>query len=246
MNKKYIAGISLSLALALSSCETLQQVAKDVQTNLENGTTTTGLSTAEVVGGLKEALTVGITNSVNITSITDGFLKNDLIKIPFPADAEKVRQKAIEWGLSGQVDKIVTTLNRAAEDASKEALPIFKDAIVNMSIQDGFSILKGGNGAATNFLRNNTKSQLVAAFSPKVQNSIEKVKLTEYWNPVITKYNTAMNITGGNKINPDLNAYITERAIDGLFKLVEDEENKIRSNPQARVTELLQKVFKNQ
>ncbi len=228
-----------SAVLAIASCETLEQLAGTLPTT----GTTAELTNDEVISGLKEALNVGIKNSVNMTSVTDGFLKNQAIRLPFPEDAIKVKQKAIEWGLNAQVDKFETTLNRAAEDATKTALPIFMDAIKNMSIQDGFSILKGGDGAATKFLRDNTTSKLVAAFSPKVAESISKVKLTEYWNPIITKYNSAMTITGGQKINPDLNAYVTERAIAGLFKLVEQEENKIRKDPAARVTEILQKVF---
>ena len=112
-----------------------------------------------------------------------------------------------------------------------------------MSIQDGFKILNGGEGAATKFLKDNTTSKLVAAFSPKVAESISRVKLTDYWNPIINKYNSVMTITGGEKMNPDLNAYVTERAIAGLFKLVEDEENKIRKDPAARVSDILQKVF---
>jgi hypothetical protein len=134
-------------------------------------------------------------------------------------------------------------LNRAAEEATKEALPIFKDAILNMSIQDGFAILNGGNGAATKYLKDNTKDKLAVAFSPKVQAAIEKVKLTEYWNPVATRYNQAMAISGGQKIETDLNKYVTDRAIDGLFHMVEIEENKIRLDPMARVSDILVKVF---
>lgn len=229
-----------STALAFSACDVLQDVAKNIPTTTG---TTPALSNGEVISGLKEALTVGIKNSVSFASVTDGFLKNDNIRLPFPEDAIKVRQKAIEWGLSGQVEKFETTLNRAAEDATKTALPIFVDAITNMSIQDGFAILKGGDGAATKFLRDNTTAKLTAAFAPKVAESISKVKLTEYWNPIITKYNSAMTFTGGQKLNPDLNQYVTERAIAGLFKLVEQEENKIRKDPAARVTDILRKVF---
>ena len=141
------------------------------------------------------------------------------------------------------MDKITETLNRAAEDAAKEAAPIFVNAIKNMSISDGFAILNGGEGAATKFLKDNTTSQLVAAFGPKVQASIERVKLTDYWNPVMTKYNQAMTFTGGDKVDTDLNKYVTERAIDGLFLMVAKEENKIRKDPAARVTDLLSKVF---
>lgn len=201
------------------------------------------LSNQEVISGLKEALQVGIKNAVNITSVTDGFLKNEAIRLAFPPDAIKARQKAIDLGMTAQVEKFETTLNRAAEEAAKEALPIFVDAITNMSVQDGFAILNGGNGAATKFLKDQTTAKLTSAFSPKVAEAISRVKLTEYWSPIMTKYNAAMNLTGGEKINPDLNAYVTQKAIEGLFKMVEQEENKIRKDPAARVTELLAKVF---
>lgn len=201
------------------------------------------LTNDEVIKGLKEALSIGIKNSVDSTSITDGFLKNSAIRLPFPPDAMKVRDKAISLGMQGQVDKFETTLNRAAEEAVKEALPIFKDAILNMSIQDGFAILKGGEGAATKFLKEKTTDSLVVAFLPKVKNATSKVQLTSYWNPIITKYNAVTALSGGEKINPDLDAYVTQLAIKGLFVIVEKEENKIRKNPGARVTDLLQKVF---
>lgn len=201
------------------------------------------LTNEEVIRGLKEALTVGIKNSVDSSSVLDGFLRNPEIRLPFPPDAIKVKEKAISLGMQGQVDKFETTLNRAAEEAVKEALPIFKNAILNMSIQDGFSILKGGNGAATKFLKDKTSDSLAVAFLPKVKNATSKVQLTSYWNPIITKYNAAVTLTGGEKINPDLDAYVTQLAIQGLFKLVEKEENKIRKDPGARVTDLLMKVF---
>lgn len=237
----FVVGIVATIAL-IPACDVLEEAASIVTT-----TTTTAakpsLTNDEVISGLKEALNVGIRNSVNLTSVTDGFLGNPSIRLPFPEDAIKVKQKALEWGLSGQVEKFETTLNRAAEEATKEALPIFADAIMNMSISDGFAILNGGDGAATKYLRDNTTQKLVAAFSPKVEAAIAKVKLTEYWNPIITKYNSAMTVTGGEKLNPDLNKYVTEKAIAGLFYMVEIEENKIRKDPMARVSDILQKVF---
>ena len=242
--KKSILPLSIFALLSIASCDVLEEVASTADSVLNDGSSSSSsLTNGEVVSGLKEALTVGITNAVDVTSVTDGFLGNNEIRLPFPQDAIKVKEKALEWGLSGQVEKFETTLNRAAEEAAKEALPIFKNAIINMSIQDGFSILNGGEGAATNFLKKNTTSALVEAFSPKVENAISKVKLTDYWNPIITKYNSAMAFTGGEKLNPDLNKYVTELAIKGLFNMVEKEENKIRKDPAARVTEILQKVF---
>lgn len=241
--KRLIIPVSIVLIGAtLTSCDVLEEAASIVTTTT-NTNTTPQLTNTEVISGLKEALNVGIKNSVNLTSVTDGFLGNAAIRLPFPEDALKVKQKALDWGLSGQVDKFETTLNRAAEEATKEALPIFVDAITNMSISDGFAILNGGDGAATKFLKDQTTAKLVAAFSPKVEAAIAKVKLTEYWNPIITKYNSAMTLTGGEKLNPDLNKYVTEKAIAGLFHMVEQEENKIRKDPMARVSDILQKVF---
>lgn len=240
--KKFLIPLGLIGIVTLSSgsCDVLSE-ANEILGG--NSSSNSGLTNDEVISGLKEALNVGIKNSVDLTSVTDGFLKNSEIRLPFPPDAIKVRDKAIEWGLQGQVDKFETTLNRAAEEATKEALPIFRDAILGMSISDGFAILKGGDGAATRFLKDKTTAALVTAFRPKVDAAIAKVKLTDYWNPIITKYNQAMTISGGQKLNPDLGEFVTTRAISGLYTMVEKEENKIRKDPLARVTDLLQKVF---
>lgn len=232
-------------ALITYSCNVLSQIPKLPKVNdnlLINKPLTNELTNDEVISGLKEALSVGIKNSVNLTSATDGFLKNSEIKLPFPPDAIKVKEKAMALGLSGQVEKFETTLNRAAEEATKEAIPIFVDAIKNMSVQDGFAILKGGNGAATTFLKNRTSAILDSTFAPIVKNATSKVKLTEYWNPLITKYNA---LTLGEKLNPDLDAYIRQKAIDGLFIMVAKEEDKIRLDPAARVTDILIKVFES-
>lgn len=243
--KKLIAPLIMaSLTITLPACDVLNEVGLPTL-ETPNGTNdnTPKLTNQEVISGLKEALTVGIKNAVDVTSVTDGFLGNAAIKLPFPESAQKMKEKALEWGLDSQVDKIVTQLNRAAEDAAKEATPIFINAIKNMTVQDGFEILNGGDGAATTFLRKNTESELIQAFSPKVEESIKEVKLTEYWNPVMTKYNQAMTFTGGDKVDTDLNKYVTAKAIDGLFHMVEKEENNIRKDPAARVTDLLSKVF---
>lgn len=239
--KKLIIPIAVLSAVIVTSCDVLEEVSNTVLTDTTESKP--ALTEAEVAKGLKEALTVGITNAVDVTSVTDGFLGNAAIRLPFPEDAIKVKEKALEWGLDGQVEKFETTLNRAAETASKEALPIFKNAITGMTIQDAFGILNGGEGAATSYLKGKTTADLKTAFRPKVEAAIAEVKLTEYWEPIINKYNTAMTFTGGEKLNPDLTAYVTDKAITGLFHMVEKEENKIRENPAARVTELLQKVF---
>lgn len=231
----------LSIGFTLNACDVVQDAASIL--NSGSGSGTNALTNDEVIGGLKEALTFGINNATSLTSKTDGFLKNAEIFIPWPEDALVVKQKAEEWGLKGQVDNVVTTLNRAAEEASKEAAPIFVNAIKSMSISDGFSILNGGDGAATRFLKDRTTAQLKTAFKPKVDAAIEKVELTKLWNPIITRYNQTTVLTGGQRLNPDLNDYVLTRSIDGFFKMVEKEENKIRKDPVARVTDLLKRVF---
>ena len=243
MKKIVNSAALLGMLIVVNSCDVIQEAASIVGTTATAQPARPQLTNGEVISGLKEALTVGIKNSIGFTSVTDGFLKNTEIRLPFPEDAIKVKQKAIEWKMEGQVTKFETTLNRAAEEATKEALNIFSNAIKNMTVQDGFAILNGGNGAATRFLKDQTTAQLVEAFKPKVEQAIATVKLTDYWNPVITKYNTAMSVTGGQKINPDLTDYVTKKAISGLFVMVEKEENKIRVDPLARISDLLAKVF---
>ena len=145
--------------------------------------------------------------------------------------------------MQDQVDKFELTLNRAAEEAAKEAAPIFIDAVKNMSISDGFAILKGDSTAATEYLREKTSAQLKVKFKPVIHNAIEKVEVTKYWNPIITTYN---KIPFVEKMNPDLEEYVTQKAMDGLFLMLAQEEAKIRKDPAARVTDLLKRVFGNQ
>lgn len=199
-----------------------------------------GLTNDEVIRGLKEALSVGTNNAAAIASKIDGFYKNPKIKIPFPPDAQKVKTVAENLGMKKQVDKFVETLNRAAEEAAKEAAPIFINAIKQMTIEDAFKILRGSDDAATQYLKRKTSAPLTAKFRPVVKRAIQKVEVTKYWNPIITRYNQVPFV---NKANPDLDAYVTERALHGLFTLIGDEEKKIRKNPTARVTELLRRVF---
>lgn len=240
MRRKLVLGF---VVVSLIACDTLTDTLETANDVLGGGETSAGLTDAEVVEGLKEALNVGTNNSSSLASAVDGFWKNDRIKLPFPPDAIAVKEKAEELGLEGQVEKFELTLNRAAEEACKEAAPIFLNAIKNMSIADGWNILKGDSNAATVYLKNNTSTELYTAFKPKVATAIQTVELTKYWEPVISKYNQLMKLTGGTELNPDLEDYVTIRAIDGLFVLIADEETKIRQDPLARVSDILQKVF---
>lgn len=194
----------------------------------------------EIVRGLKEALTIGTKNAASIASKVNGFYKNPKIKIPFPPDAQKVKTVVEGLGLKSQVEKFVETLNRAAEEAAKEAAPIFIDAIKQMTIEDGYQILKGPDDSATRYLKRKTSAPLNAKFRPVVKKAIQKVEVTKYWNPIISRYNSVPLMT---KVNPDLDAYVTEKALSGLFALIAGEEKKIRKNPAARVTNLLREVF---
>ncbi len=198
------------------------------------------LSNDEVISGLRNALTVGTNNSSGLASKLDGYYKNPAIFIPFPPEAQKVKERVDQLGMQEQTDKFVMTLNRAAEEAAKDAAPVFISAIKGMSIGDGFAILKGADNAATQYLRDKTTAQLKDKFTPIVQAAIDKVEVTKYWNPIITTYN---RIPFVEQQNPDLTAYVTERAMQGLFKLIADEELKIRKDPMARVTDILKKVF---
>lgn len=202
-----------------------------------------GLSNEDVISGLKEALTKGARNSVSLASVADGFNKNTRIRIPFPPEAEKMKSTLNSIGMSKQVEEFELTLNRAAEEAAKEAVPIFTDAVKGMSIGDGFAILKGKDDAATTYLKDKTTAALTTRFRPIVEAATKKVALTNYWTPLANGYNKASMFTGGKAVDPDLEAYVTERAISGLFTLVADEELKIRKDPLARTSELLKKVF---
>lgn len=198
------------------------------------------LSTEQVVAGLKEALIKGITTGSAETSKIDGYFKNPKIKIPFPPDVQRVEEKLRQIGLGNEVDKFVMTLNRGAEDAAKEAKPIFINAIKSMTIQDAWGILKGDDNAATQYLIKTTSAQLKTKFKPVIKNSLDKVNATKYYGNIVTTYN---KIPFVEKVSPDLDDYATDKAIEGLFYLVAQEEEKIRKDPVARTTELLKKVF---
>ena len=198
------------------------------------------LSNEEVIRGLKEALTIGAKNAASNASKMNGYYLNKLIKIPFPPEANKVKDAAIKLGLNSQVEDFVKTLNHAAEEAAKEAAPIFVDAIKSLTVKDGFEILKGPDNAATKYLQGKTTQSLKNKFKPVVTRATNKVQLTKYWNPVASGYNSLPFV---QKVNPDLNEYVTNQAIKGLFTLIAGEERKIRKDPSARVTDLLRKVF---
>tara|TARA_B110000285_G_scaffold104319_1_gene118746 strand:- start:186 stop:860 length:675 start_codon:yes stop_codon:yes gene_type:complete len=213
---------------------------KTVTEKVEATTSSTGLSQEEVGSGLKEALSRGVEKGVDQISKPDGFLKDLSIKILLPEEAKNVEEKLRSIGQGKQVDETIESINRAAEDASAEAKEIFITAIKGMTINDAMSILRGDNNAATKFLDKSTRAALTGKFEPIVKVSLDKVGATKNWNSIFTTYN---KIPFVQKVNPDLVAYATDKAINGLFIQIAKEELKIRQNPAARVTDLLKKVF---
>jgi hypothetical protein len=199
-----------------------------------------GLSSDEIVAGLKEALNQGTQKSTAKLSAVDGFFKDAAVKILLPPEAAKVEKTLRSAGFGKQVDDAILSLNRAAEDASKSAAPIFLDAIKHMTVTDGLNILKGADTAATGYLRKNTSAQLTTAFRPIIDSSLHKTGATKYWKDIFDLYNKMPLVT---KVNSDLPSYATAKALDGVFYYVAAEEKNIRANPAAQVTDLLKKVF---
>ncbi|WP_420575465.1 DUF4197 domain-containing protein [Ekhidna sp.] len=202
------------------------------------------LTADQVASGLKEALVKGVSTGTQKVGRIDGYFKNPKIKIPFPPDVQKVENTLRDIGLDSEVDRFVKTLNRGAEEAAKEAKPVFVSAIKQMTINDAWDILKGSDKeAATNYLRRTTSDELRKKFSPIVKRALDQTNATKYYSEIITRYNTIPLV---DDVNPDLESYATQKAMDGLFVMIADEEKKIRANPAARTTDLLKRVFKEQ
>ena len=237
--------IFLGIVVMAVSCKTASQAQVD-RVLKDFGKILTGeekLTTAQVIEGLKEALSQGIVNGSDQASSVDGYLKNNLIRIAFPPDAVKVETKLRQIGLGAEVDKFIVSLNRGAEKAAKEAKPIFLEAIRNMTIEDAWGILKGDEDSATRYLEQNTSAALTDKFQPIIANALDQVNATKYYDDLVNTYNKIPLV---QKVNPDLEQYATEQAISGLFKLIAVEEAKIRRDPAARTTELMRKVFGDQ
>jgi hypothetical protein len=228
------------LVMIVPSCSNAQFFKKVSKTL--NTSTSGSFTEKEAADGIKEALIKGTGESVNLVSVLDGYFGNPEIKIPFPPDARAVESKLRSVGLGSQVDKAILSINRAAEDAAKEANPIFVSAITGMTIADAINIVRGENNSATLYLQKTTSAGLKSKFQPVIKNSLDKVEATKYWTDLISTYN---KIPFVQKMNPDLAAYVTDQAINGLFIMIAKEELKIRKDPMARTTDLLKKVFGN-
>ncbi len=222
------------VAFGLFGCAEMQQV----MDQLPQGTGV--LSQAEIGNGLKEALNNGITKQVSKLTATDGFFKNEAVKILLPEELQTVDKKLRQIGMGKLADEGLKVINRAAEDAVKEATPIFVDAVKQMTFTDAKNILLGNDSSATTYLQNTTSTALYAKFNPVIKNSYTKVGADKVWSQIITKYNSIPLVT---KVNPDLTDYTTNKAMEGVFKMIAVEEKDIRTNLSSRSSDLLKKVF---
>lgn len=220
------------VVLLTAACDTLSQI------QLPTGPVP--LTESEIVSGLKEALNVGTNNAVGFLGKTDGFLKNPLFKIPFPEDAKRAETKLRELGMNELVDNFITTLNHGAENAVSKAGPIFLNAITSMTFADAKNILKGADNAATEYFKSKTTTSLFNLFKPEIQKALDAVNATKYWSDITTTYNKIPFVT---KIETDLAKYVTDKALAALFTQIAVEEKKIRTDPVARVSDILKKVF---
>jgi hypothetical protein len=236
MLKKTI--ICIFVTLSMVGCAGLGTILQDA------GLSGSGsLTQSEIVQGLKEALRVGISNGSSQASQTNGYFGNALIKILMPPEAQMVENTLRQIGLGKEVDKFILSLNRAAEDAAKKAKPIFFTAITSMTINDALGILNGSDTAATAYLRRTSGVALFNSFYPVVDSTLQLNQATRYYSDIVNTYNKVPFV---QKVDPDLKRYATNKAIDGLFLLVAEEERKIRKDPVARVSEILRRVFGSQ
>ncbi|AWA30357.1 DUF4197 domain-containing protein [Flavobacterium magnum] len=228
----------LLLVFPLAGNAQLKGILKKASDKVES--VTKGNSGVDIGAGLKEALNKGVTEQVSKLTARDGFYKNEAVRILMPAELQQVDKTLRKMGMAKLADEGILMLNRAAEDAVKEATPIFIDAIKGITIKDAKNILMGDDNAATVYLQSETTAPLYAKFLPVVRQSIGKVGADVVWASIIRKYNSVPLVT---KVNPDINDYVTNRALDGVFKMITVEEKNIRNNLDSRTSDLLRKVF---
>jgi len=219
------------LIFSLISCSELQQVVNTMPKQMDSAT---------IASGLRQALDKGIDKQVTKLTQKNGFYNNALVKIMLPPELQKVDQTLRDIGLGGLADEGLKVLNHAAEDAVKEATPIFVNAVKNITFTDAKTILLGQDNAATKYLEQRTNKALYDKFNPVIKKSFTKVGADQIWNNIITRYNAVPFIT---KVNPDLTDYVTREALDGVYKMIAVEEKDIRTNVAARTTSLLRTVF---
>ena len=226
--KKIFALIGVFL---LTSCAELQTIASQFPQ---------GVTDSEINSGLKQALQFGIDKEVSSLAREDGFFSNELVRIGLPPELQKVDRTLRDVGLDALADEGLRVLNRAAENAVSEAIPVFADAVTGITFADARNILMGGDDAATVYLSNRTQQELYTRFNPIISNSLEEVGATQVWKNIIEKYNS-LPLT--SNVNPDLPDYVTNEALEGVFVMIAKEEKEIRNNISARTTDLLRRVF---
>lgn len=236
---KKLSMILLLAGVWFNTVEMNAQLLKDAK-KLVQQKSVGGLTEKDAADGIKEALTNGTGEAVKLVSSADGFFGNPEIKIPFPQDAKIIETKLRAVGLGSKVDEAILSINRAAEDAGKEAKPIFITAVKNMTLKDAVNIVKGEDNAATMYLKKSSTAELSTKFQPVIKTSLDKVNATKYWADLIKAYNKIPMV---QKMNPNLTQYVTDKAIEGLFVMVAKEELKIRKDPKAQTSALLKKVF---
>lgn len=225
--------LTFVLILNLTACAELQEIAKQLP---QSGS----IGNAEIASGLRQVLDFGIDKQVTKLTQKDGFFKNELVKILLPEELHKVDKALRDIGLSSLADEGLKVLNRAAEDAVKEATPIFVDAVKGITFADAKNILLGNNDAATQYLTSKTQTALYNKFKPVIKNSFSKVGADDIWNNLINKYNT---LPFTKDVNPDLTDYVTGEALKGVYTMIAVEEKEIRTKLSSRTTELLKRVF---
>lgn len=236
------------MILLFSGCDELKHVVQQADT------TTRPLTQQEVINGLKQALVIGSDSAASRLSAIDGYYRDALVRIGLPPQADAITSRlSMLPGGEQLVEDVLLRINRAAEDAAREAAPVFASAISAMTIRDGFDILRGGNDAATNYLRIQTYDQLYGLYLPRIKASVDKkivgnMSTSEAWNSLTGRWNELANsvagrVAGLQAVDVDLESFLTQKALDGLFLKLAIEEEKIRTEPSARVTDLLRRVF---
>jgi hypothetical protein len=254
----FLLAMLVSIGITQTQAQFLKQLKSVVEQSITTDSTTTAVATdttdvsatttdstvdyteEEANSGIKEALISGVTKGVAMVSKENGYFGDELIKISFPEEVQTIEKKLRAVGMGNLVDKAVLSMNRAAEDAAPTAKDIFVGAIKELTITDATNLVLGSDTAATHYLKEHTTAKLTAEFSPIINNSLETVNATKYWDDVINSYNQLPLV---RKMNPDLGAYVTEKAIEGLFIKIADQEKAIRENPLEQTSSLLKKIF---
>lgn len=238
--KKLLFSLMIAALIPAGANAQLKGLMDKAKSTVEGATGKSSLSNSEIGNGLKAALQEGVTKQVTKLTAEDGFYKNEAVKILLPEELQKVDKKLRQMGMSKMADEGIKVLNRAAEDAVKEATPIFVNAITSMSFSDAKNILMGADNSATAYLEKTTTKPLYTKFSPVVNTSLSNVGADVVWKNIIDKYNSIPLVT---KVNPDLTDYVTDKALEGVFKMITVEEKNIRTNLSSRTSDILKKVF---